>query len=127
MSRKAKILIADDNTQLLAAMKVRFEQANTEVITAEDGYNALAMAAKHQPDVMILDINMPAGDGFSVMERIENMPELHGVKTIFITGDRSDRLDKLAFEMGALEIFHKPIAFKSLVATVRAAIRPRAA
>lgn len=127
MSRKARILIADDNAELLAAMKTRFEQANTEVYTATDGYNALAQAAQHQPDVMILDINMPAGDGFSVMERFVNMPEAKKTKTIFITGDRSERLDKVAFDMGALEVFHKPVPFKMLVSTVKAALRPRAA
>lgn len=127
MSRQARILIADDNPELLAAMKTRFEQANTQVFTATDGYNALAQAAQHQPDVMILDINMPAGDGFSVMERFANMPETRRAKTIFITGDRSERLDKLAFDMGALEVFHKPVPFKMLVSTVREALSPKAA
>ncbi|MBX2851415.1 MAG: response regulator [Phycisphaeraceae bacterium] len=127
MPRKARILIADDNPELLAAMKTRFEQINTEVYTALDGYTALSQAAKHQPDIMILDINMPAGDGFSVMERFSNLPETRRTKTIFITGDRSERLDKLAFDMGAMEVFHKPVPFKSLVSTVREALSPKAA
>ncbi|MFK7788079.1 MAG: response regulator [Phycisphaeraceae bacterium] len=127
MTRKPRILIADDNTDLLAALKLRLEHCNAEVITAQDGYNALAKAAQCQPDILILDINMPAGDGFSVMGRMSNLPGMKGTKTIFMTGDHSERLDKMAYDMGALEVFHKPLQMKSLVSTVRAAIQPRAA
>lgn len=127
MNRKARILIADDNLELLAALKLRFEQNNTEVITAEDGYNALVKAAQCKPDILILDINMPAGDGFSVMERMANLPGMKDVPTILITGDHSERLDKLAYDMGVLEVFHKPLPFKSLISAVRAAIQPKAA
>lgn len=127
MSRKARILIADDDTALLAALKVRFEQINADVYTAEDGYTALAKARECMPDLIVLDINMPAGDGFSVHERLDSIEGLGQTQIIYLTGDRSERLDNLAFQLGAYEVFHKPCDFKQLQTAAIQALRPRAA
>jgi len=127
MSRQARILVADDDTALLSALKTRFEQINAVVETAQDGYNALAKAREFLPDLMVLDINMPAGDGFSVHERLDTVPGLDRTKIIYLTGDRSERLDNLAFQLGAYEVFHKPCDFKLLQNTAIRALRPRAA
>ena len=127
MSRKARVLIADDDSALLSALKVRFEQINAEVETAQDGYNALARARTFMPDLMVLDINMPAGDGFSVHERLDSIQGLERTKIIYLTGDRSERLDNLAFQLGAYEVFHKPCDMKLLQKAAIQALRPRAA
>ncbi|XAL99795.1 response regulator [Phycisphaeraceae bacterium D3-23] len=127
MTRKARILIADDDEQLLAAMKIRFEQLNAEIITATDGYTALARAQETCPDLLILDINMPAGDGFSVHERLTSTPGFENTPVIYLTGDRSERLDNLAYQLGAFEVYHKPVDMKYLAASVYDALRPKAA
>lgn len=127
MTRKARILIADDDTALLKVLKLRFEQINAEVVTAEDGYNALAKARDFRPDLMVLDVNMPAGDGFSVHERLDSIKGLEATKIIYLTGDRSERLDNLAFQLGACEVFHKPCDMKLLQKAAIQALRPRAA
>lgn len=127
MSRKARILVADDDKDLLTALKIRFEQINAEVQTAEDGYNALARAREFMPDLMVLDVNMPAGDGFSVHERLESIPGLEKTRVIYLTGDRSERLDNLAFQLGAFEMFHKPCNMRQLQTAAIRALRPRAA
>lgn len=127
MARKARILIADDDTALLAAMKLRFEQINAEVVTAQDGYNALAKAREFKPDLIVLDINMPAGDGFSVHERLDSIEGMGQTKIIYVTGDRSERLDNLAYQLGAYEVFHKPCDMKLLQKTAIQALRPKAA
>ncbi|MBX2851879.1 MAG: response regulator [Phycisphaeraceae bacterium] len=127
MGRKARILIADDDHAILTALKARLEQINAEVITAEDGYSALARAREHRPDLMVLDINMPAGDGFSVHERLDTIEGMSKTPIIYLTGDRSERLDNLAFQMGAYEVFHKPCDMKLLQNSVIRALQPKAA
>jgi DNA-binding response OmpR family regulator len=127
MSRKARVLIADDDQAFLKALSIRMEQINAEVITAEDGYNALARAREHHPDLIILDINMPAGDGFSVHERLDTIDGMGNTPVIYLTGDRSERLDNLAYQIGAYEVFHKPCDIKLLQKTVIQALRPKAA
>lgn len=127
MARKARILIADDDEQLLIAMKIRFEQLNADVQTATDGYTALARAQEWNPDLLILDINMPAGDGFSVHERLAAIPGHENTPVIYLTGDRSERLDNLAYQLGAYEVYHKPVDMKFLASSVHKALRPRAA
>jgi len=127
MTRKARILVADDDTQLLAALKLRIEAINAEVFTATDGYNALAIARDVQPDLMVLDINMPAGDGFSVQERLSTIPGCENIPVIYVTGDHSERLDNLAYQIGAFEVFHKPFEMKHLTHSIFEALRPRAA
>ena len=67
---RRRILIADDDRNLLQALTVRLDAAGYDVITTQDAYQALDFARKHRPDLLLLDINMPAGSGFSVHERI---------------------------------------------------------
>jgi DNA-binding response OmpR family regulator len=127
MPRRPKILLADDDASLLMALKIRLEKAGAEVVTATDGYNSLAKARSEQPDLLILDVNMPAGDGFSVLERLEKMPSGESVPVIYLTGDHSERLDELAENLGAYAIFHKPINTKQLIESVYSALLPKAA
>ncbi|MEM6331951.1 MAG: response regulator [Planctomycetota bacterium] len=127
MSSNRRILVADDDPRVTAALSTRLENKGFEVITASDGYNSFAKAVRDRPDVMLLDINMPAGDGFSVLERMERMDEQGGIPTIYLTGDHSARLDAMATSLGALAVHHKPIDMKLLMSDIDRALRPRAA
>lgn len=120
--RHPTILIADDDARLLAALSQRLRGEGFDVITATDGYNALAKAVESSPDLMILDVNMPAGDGFSVLERGHNRAELADTPVIYLTGDKSPRLDELADVLGAYATLHKPFDFDRLLNTIRAAL-----
>ena len=128
MPRKPRILLADDDQPLLAALKTRLESLEVEVITATDGYTALAKAVSEKPDLLILDVNMPAGDGFSVQERLNSTSHgLSGIPTIYLTGDQSERLDAIASELGAFAVMHKPFKVQDLVTNIYDALRPKAA
>ena len=61
--RKPKILVVDDDPDLVKALRLRLRANNCEVITASDGYSVIAAAQKEHPDVIILDLGLPAGDG----------------------------------------------------------------
>ena len=127
MTRRPCILLADDDELLLKALSIRLERMNVQVITATDGYNSLAKAKEHKPDLLILDVNMPAGDGFSVQERLKGDPSLSSIPVIYLTGDQSERLDSFAERAGAFALFHKPFKLPQLVETINKALRPKAA
>jgi len=127
MASKPVILIADDDHDLLKALSLRLQQHQAEVITASDSYTALAKVVENKPDLMILDINMPAGDGFSVQERLKNMEALSNIPVIYMTGDKSQRLEGVAKQFGAVGLFHKPLDIERLVETIRQVLKPKAA
>jgi DNA-binding response OmpR family regulator len=122
---RIKILIADDDPALVEALKVRFKKLGLEVCQAHDACIALEMAREEQPDVLVLDINMPAGDGFSVQERMHMAVDGAKTPVIYITGDKSRRLDDLAEDYGAAGIFHKPFHFHELADLVADATQSR--
>lgn len=120
--RSPKLLIADDNIRLLEALKIRLEAEGFEVITSQDAYQALDLARRHHPAVLLLDVNMPAGDGFSVQERIANCAELAKTPIIYLTGQAAETVDRKAERLGAFAVVHKPFEFCELVHTIHAAI-----
>jgi len=83
------ILIADDDPGLLAALKIRCQKLGVSVQTASNGMETLHLLSKKLPDLLILDINMPAADGISVCEKLLSDPSQTPVPVIFFSG-RSD-------------------------------------
>ena len=116
------ILVADDDLSLLQAMRIRLEAQGFTVITAQDAYQALEKARQAEPDVFVLDINMPAGNGFSVQERIDKIEELAGTPVIYVTGASPELVDRDALNHGAYAVLHKPFDASTLVDTVLGAL-----
>ena len=117
-----RILFADDDIALLKAYSMRLEHAGFEVLQAPDAYQALQVARREKPDLLLLDVHMPAGDGFSVQQRIEKIEGIEDIPVIYLTGDSSDRVDRSVEQMGAFAVLHKPIDKEQLIQTVRAAL-----
>ena len=122
MPTNTSILIADDDERVLRALMLRLGEVGFKVITATDGYSALALATEHKPSLLVLDINMPAGDGFSVQERMKELPDVATVPVIYVTGDKSERLDEMAHRLGAFAVLHKPFHVGELIDTVLSAL-----
>jgi two-component system chemotaxis response regulator CheY len=114
-----RVLIADDSDKLLNALRIQLEAHGMEVTACSDAYMALAHAQKLRPDVMVLDIRMPAGDGFSVLERMRKIPEIRGIPVIYITGDKSSQIDLRAEQLGAHGVIHKPISIAALLRLIK--------
>ncbi len=117
-----KILIADDDTQLLQALNLRFKALGCEVHWARDGYQAIEYTRTVQPDVLVLDINMPAGDGFSVLERLSGMSGIAAVPVVFVTGETSPRMDALTAKFGEKAVVRKPFEFDDLLAAIESVV-----
>ena len=73
---KQKILVVDDDANLVQALRLRLLANNFDIAVACDGYAAVATAQKERPDLIILDLGLPAGDGFVVLDRLRNRANL---------------------------------------------------
>lgn len=119
--RGRKILIAEDDRSFLQAMAIRFGSEGLEVVTASDAYQALDRARNDRPDVIVLDVNIPAGNGFSVHERLLSMG-LVSTPVIYVTGERSARVATFSQKLGAFAVIYKPCDADQLMAVVRQAL-----
>lgn len=117
-----KVLIADDDVALTTALSTRLRDEGYEAVAAQDGYMALDLAVRHKPDLLILDINMPAGNGFSVHERLRQHAELSTVPLIYISGEPSEWIRTSSLEHGAFAFLRKPFDTQELVSLVRQAL-----
>ena len=117
------ILLADDDAMLLEALSIRLQAEGYRVITLTDGYQALQQSIQLQPDLLVLDVNMPAGDGFSVLTRAARVGNvLSDVPVIFMTGEDSPRVDHAVRDHGAFAVLRKPFAYEALSETIAAAL-----
>ena len=121
-----KILVAEDNRAMLQAISVRLESMGYTVVRAEDAYQAYAAALHEHPDVLVLDINLPAGDGFSIQSRLAQCGQFDADSVIYITGASPDEIAPRAAELGVREVLYKPFCTADLACAVRDAIEHRA-
>ncbi len=116
------ILVADENRMIAEFVSVVFGSEH-EVLAARDGARALAVAARNQPDLILLDVNMPGMDGFEVCARLKADPVTSGIPVIFITTSSEADSEVRALELGAEDFVVKPLAIAELKARVGQVLR----
>ena len=116
------ILVADDDLGLLRALSTRLTKEGFNVILAADSYQAFTYASKLKPDAVILDINMPFGDGFGVHQRLRDNMLLLSIPIIYLTGEKTSRVRMLAAKLNAFAVVFKPFDSGELMTTVRQAV-----
>jgi two-component system KDP operon response regulator KdpE len=121
MSGMAKILVVEDDQDIRQLLHLQLTAAGYESAFARDAATALAVARKERPDLILLDIGLPAGDGFVVMERMRAIPELEMTPVIVITARDALEGEK-AVEQGARSFLQKPFEADELVAQIRQAL-----
>ncbi len=110
-----KILVADDSRNIIELLKYNFEKKGYGVIEAYDGEQTLNKALSENPDIIILDINMPLKDGFEVCRVLRNTPQTFNVPIIILSG-RTKEFDKLTgFSLGADDYVIKPFKVEELI------------
>ncbi|MBF4567781.1 response regulator transcription factor [Plantibacter sp. VKM Ac-2880] len=115
-----KILIADDDPQILRALRITLTARGYEIITAEDGTAALNAATEHRPDLYLLDLGMPGLDGKQVIEGLRGWTDA----PILVVSGRAGSTDKVeALDAGADDYVTKPFAIDELLARIRALTR----
>jgi DNA-binding response OmpR family regulator len=123
MDQKKKILIVDDERDIVKALMIRLQANGYEVVTAFDGAQGVFMAYKEKPDLIILDIRMPAGDGFSVAERLKSSMHTFTIPVIFLTGSPEKNAEEKAMALGARFYIKKPYDPEELLDAVKRAIK----
>jgi len=121
-----RVLIVEDDTKIAAALAIRLEAAGYGVMTARDGFSGLKLALETRPDLILMDIWMPVGMGFSVVQRLRSLG-LEGVPIIFITASKLKGLRKTAEKLGAIAFFEKPYDAEELLAAVADGLKARPA
>lgn len=125
MGRKKKILIVDDERDIVKALKIRLQHNAYDVVVAFDGAQGIFMAHKEKPSLIILDIRMPAGDGFSVAEKLKQSSQTERIPIIFLTGSPERNAEERAMELGARFYIKKPYDPEELLDAVRRAMEPK--
>lgn len=123
MSDIKKILIVEDELAFAKTVKLRLESEGYEVIIAGDAYTGTQVIVKQELDLIILDLMMPAGGGFSLLDRIRKIPTKVAIPVVILTGKTIDVevLDK-AREYDVAEVISKPYESKEFVEKIKAIV-----
>ena len=113
----------DDDPDLRLALSVRLRANNFDTVNVCDGYSALAMALKETPDLIILDLGLPAGDGFTVLKQVQEYPALARIPVIVLTGRDPGANERRSLESGAVAFFQKPADEAELMGVIRTNLR----
>jgi len=117
------ILLVDDEPDILEIVEYNLSAEGYKVITAEDGAQAVKLAKKKKPNLIILDVMMPEMDGIEACEQIRKIPELSDTIITFLTARGEDYSQMAGFDAGADDYITKPIKPKVLVSKVKALLR----
>ena len=119
----AKILIIEDNSDLLEATAEILDLAGYEILKAENGKTGLDLAKKITPDLIICDIMMPELDGYGVIRAIDNIPEIAAIPFIFVTAKSEKEDFRFAMDLGADDYLTKPYTGDDLLKIVGARLK----
>lgn len=102
------ILVADDDKDLVRALSIRLRAAGFDVVGAHDGEEAFKVAQENKPDLIILDVRMPAGGGFSSIDRLKHSLATRNIPVIFLTAFDDEEMMEQARSLGCAGFFRKP-------------------
>jgi DNA-binding response OmpR family regulator len=117
-----RILIVEDDPKSLKLMCEILKHEKYEICAATDGYQALSVALDKRPDLMILDINLPCGDGLTVHERMGRNANLCTTPVIYVTADPSPKVKAAGKRLGAAAVLAKPFDRVQLLAAISSAL-----
>ena len=116
--RMARILIADDDPQTIIMLEFKLKSLGHEIMSANDGGQALEMAASESPDLVLLDLNMPVLDGFQVLRRLKSDGVTKDIPVIMLSAHGQEKEVVTGLEIGAVDYVSKPFSFAELIARV---------
>lgn len=117
------ILVIDDEEDIRELLSYNLTQAGYKIFTAPNGTEGIALAEKHRPDLIILDVMMPGMDGIEVCERLSGNVKTQGIKICFLTARNEDYSQIAGLEAGGDDYVAKPIKPKVLISRIKALLR----
>jgi DNA-binding response OmpR family regulator len=121
----ADILIVDDDPDMLHALEVRLKASGYGVHCAEDGIGAISEARKHTPDLIVLDLGLPAGDGFVVLDILKTNPDLSSIPVVVLSGRDRRANEERVLNAGARAFLQKPVQSNEFLAVIRQTLNPK--
>ncbi|MCW5588868.1 MAG: response regulator transcription factor [Legionellales bacterium] len=112
------IMIVEDDEKIVEALTIRLKSAGFRVFSALDPVTGLANIVREQPDLILLDLNMPAGGGFLMAERVLRHPQLNPIPMIVITANKQPEARSKAQELGIDYFIEKPFSSEELLTAV---------
>ena len=120
---QVKILLVDDEPDLVSTVQYRLKFANCDVVTASNGQEGLKTAAAEKPDLILLDTNMPVMDGHETLARLKADPHLKNIPVIMLTARCEPQDIAAASAHGVSDYVTKPFDFAELVEKIRAVLK----
>lgn len=118
-----KILIVDDEIDVLEFIAYNLEKEGYRTLIAKDGLEAIRIARQEKPDLIVLDVMMPNLDGYSAAEHLRNLKELKNTLIVFLTARNDEDSELKGFNVGADDYITKPIKPRLLVSRIKALMR----
>jgi DNA-binding response OmpR family regulator len=118
MERK-KILIVDDNEDISKGLRIFLRSHGYATVLAGDAVSAISQARNEKPDLILLDLGLPAGDGYLVMERLSNVDSLASIPVIVMTARDKEECKERSLKAGARDFFQKPADNDRLLASIQ--------
>ena len=123
MAKPPRVLIVDDDHELVQGLTVRLRAAGYQVLAAHDGDEALRLAERDRPDVILLDVRMPFTDGFAALAQLHNRPTTKTTPVIVLSACSAERGRVL--DLGAHCFLEKPYNSKNLMSAIESSIAGR--
>jgi type II secretory ATPase GspE/PulE/Tfp pilus assembly ATPase PilB-like protein/CheY-like chemotaxis protein len=120
--RGAKVLLVEDEEPLRRVMKDLLEREGYIVAEARDGVQALDEVDRHAPDIIVLDLNLPGLDGYSVLQQLRSRPATQGIPVMVLTAKGDEDNEVRVFELGADDFITKPFRARALSARLEAVL-----
>lgn len=117
-----KILIVDDDQDMVLGLTARLKANGYGVTSARDGVSAIEVARREAPDLIILDLGLPAGDGFTVLKRLKALGDLMTTPVIVLSARDPAQNKRLALDAGAIAYFQKPPDNHEFLSAARVAL-----
>lgn len=118
-----KILIIDDDSDIRLGLNVRLRASGYATAFAADGVSAIRMARKERPCLILLDLGLPSGDGFRVLERLKINTELSHVPVIVLSARNAAANERPALKAGAFAYLEKPVDDEDLLDSIATALK----
>lgn len=119
---KPKILIVEDDVDMFSALRIRLEANGFEALPAMSVATSLAMVHIERPDLIILDLGLPDGDGYSMMEKLKSIPEASSIPVIVLTARDPQGNQERSYGGGAYDFFQKPVDEDWLLESIKRAL-----
>ena len=119
---KVKILVVDDDADTRLILGTRLKKQGYLVLYAADSYQAISMARQEAPDVILLDLGLPGGNGFVVLERLKAITSLADIPVIVVSSQEPGEVESRVLEAGAVHFIKKPVDQEQILTALHTAL-----